>query len=61
MEEGGLLAKEGGLLAKEGGLLAKEGGLLAKEGAGQGHPLPETEPLWHMAQSKEHRYTSWPP
>ena len=60
VEEGELFAKEGGLLAKEGGLLTKEGGILAKEGVGQGHPLPETEPLWHMAQSKEHRCTCWP-
>ena len=38
---------------------AEEGELLVKEDVeGEGgcrHPLPETEPLWHMAQSKQHR------
>jgi len=29
--------------------------LLGKEGEAR-QPLPETEPLWHMAQSKEHRH-----
>ena len=30
--------------------------LLGKELEEGGHPLPETEPLWHMSQSKEHRH-----
>ena len=30
-------------------------GLLGKDEEAR-HPLPETEPLWHMAQSKEHRH-----
>merc|ERR550532_622294 len=38
--------------AEEGQLLVKE----VEESDGGGHPLPETEPLWHMAQSKQHRH-----
>lgn len=35
---------------------AEDGQLLMKDdNDGRGHPLPETEPLWHMAQSKQHR------
>ena len=43
---------------------AEDGQLLMKDDndnddgngdGGRGHPLPETEPLWHMAQSKQHR------
>ena len=36
-------------------LKSKEEGLLGRDDEVR-HPLPETEPLWHMAQSKEHRH-----
>ena len=38
--------------AEDGELLMKENGVGDQS---QSQPLPETEPLWHMAQSKQHR------
>ena len=41
--------------AEDGQLLMKDDNDNDDGNGGRGHPLPETEPLWHMAQSKQHR------
>ena len=41
--------------AEDGQLLMKDDNDNDDGNDGRGHPLPETEPLWHMAQSKQHR------
>ena len=58
MGQGGNTCKGGGEAedSNEGGEVEGDGGQVGRvEGDGGGHPLPETEPLWHMAQSKQHR------